>query len=189
MDLEKILDENRQRLRKLISLRMNPTLQGRVDASDVVQEAFVDAARRFEEYESDQKVSPYVWLRFIACQKLNQIHRKHLDVKARDARRERSMNQKVGPEATSIIMANDLAASGFTPSKIIEQAELKRKLSEALESLDEMDREVIALRNFEQLSNKEAAEILEISEEACYKRFTRALIRIKKSMADGNPES
>ena len=85
--------------------------------------------------------------------------------------------------------ANDLAASGFTPSKIIEQAELKRKLSEALESLDEMDREVIALRNFEQLSNKEAAEILEISEEACYKRFTRALIRIKKSMADGNPES
>lgn len=182
MDLDQILDENRDRLRKLISLRMNQTLQSRIDASDVVQEAFVDAANRFEEFKADPVVSPYVWLRFIACQKLNQLHRKHLDVKARDVRRERSIHRQVGPEATSAILANDLADSGFTPSKLMEKAELQRHLEQAIESLDDIDREIIALRNFEQLTNREAAEILGITDEACYKRFTRALIRIKKQM-------
>lgn len=182
MNLDDILGENRQRLRRLIDLRIDRRLQSRVDASDVIQETFIEAARRFDGYAENAEVSPYVWLRFLACQKLTQLHRKHLGAKVRAADREVSVNQQVGPAATSAVMALDLIDQGLSPSKIVAEKERAVRLQELIDSMSDEDREVIALRNFEQLENKEAAEILGLSTDAAYKRYVRAIKRLRALM-------
>jgi RNA polymerase sigma-70 factor (ECF subfamily) len=182
MNLDDILNKNRQRLRRLIDLRIDRRLQARVDASDVIQETFIEATKRFDGYADERAVSPYVWLRFLACQKLNQLHRKHLGAQARAADREVSVNQQVGPSATSAVMAIDLLDQGLSPSQIVAGKERASQMQDLIESMSEDDREIIALRNFEQLSKVEVAEILQISTDAAYKRYVRAIQKLRALM-------
>ena len=174
-----IMEEHRDRLRRMIRLRMDRRLQGRVDASDILQEAYIEASERLAEYLDNPKMPFGLWLRFIAGQKTMQMARRHLGVQARDVNREISIYQGAVPQVASAVLAARLIGQVTSPSMKIMKAEMKIRLQETLDEMDEIDREIIALRHFEQLSLKEAGQILEISHSAACNRYVRALERLK----------
>lgn len=176
---ERLLSGHRARLRRMIDLRFDRRLQGRVDPSDVIQEAYIDAARRLAEYARNPSMPFYLWLRFLTAQRLMEQHRRHLGTKARDAGREISLYRGAFPATTTADLAAQFLGKLSTPSQAAVKVEQKIRLQEALNSLDQIDREILALRHFEQLSNVEAAEVLSLEPATAYKRYSRALLRLK----------
>jgi RNA polymerase sigma-70 factor (ECF subfamily) len=191
--LEKALAEHRARLRRMVALRMDRRLQGRVDPSDVIQEAYLDAARRLPEYVREAEPMPlFLWLRFLAAQALQVVHRKHLGVQARDAGREISIHGGRMPQATSAALAAQLLGHDTRASEAAIRAERKLRLEQALNQMDPLDREVLALRHFEQLSNSECARVLGLKETTATKRYIRGLRKLKEllgSLPGGNSEA
>jgi RNA polymerase sigma-70 factor (ECF subfamily) len=181
--LSKLLGRHRERLRCMVALRLDRRLQGRVDPSDIIQEAFLDAARRLPEYHQNPTMPFFLWLRRLAGQRLVDEHRKHLGAAARDAGREISLYRGALPETSSAALAAHLLGRLTTPSHAAMRAERKIRLQEALNSLDPVDREVLVLRHFEELTNGEAAAVLGVDKSAATKRYARALIRIKDVLA------
>jgi RNA polymerase sigma-70 factor (ECF subfamily) len=175
-----LLERHRQRLRRLIALRLDQRLQGRIDASDVIQEAYLEASARREEYLQKPTMPFYLWLRFITGQKLVALHRHHLGTHMRDAGREVALYRGSLPATSSAALAAQLLGRDTRPSEAAVRAERKIRLQEALNTLDPMDREVLALRHFEQLTTPEVAQVLGIKEAAASKRYLRALKRLKE---------
>ena len=175
-DLGALFDQHQARLKRMIALRLDRRLNNRVDASDVLQDAFVEASRRFEEYKEKREVSPFVWMRFLTVQKVAELHRYHFGVKARDVRREFNVYDHV--DACSGDLAAQLVGNLTTPSTAARRAEQRELVQEMLEQMDPIDREVLALRHFEQLGNAEAAEVLGIEKQAAYRRHVRAVRRL-----------
>lgn len=170
---------HRQRLAGLVRFRLAPRLQGRVDADDVLQEAYLAAARRLEHFARTEAPSPFVWLRMIVMQTLVDLYRQHLGAKMRDGGREVPLQESGSPEATSASMAIRLAADLTSPSQAAARAEEVERARQAIETMDPIDREVLALRHFEELSNQETAEVLGIQPKAASIRYVRALRRLK----------
>ena len=181
----RLLEQHRARLRKLVALRLDPRLQGRVDPSDVIQEAYLDAARRLPEYARDPEPMPfYLWLRFLVGQRILEQHRFHLGAVAHDAGREVSLYRGPMPEASSAAIAAQLLGRQTSPSQAAIRAERKLRLQEALNRMDPIDREVLVLRHYEQLTNAEAALVLGLDKSAASKRYARALIRLKDLLSE-----
>jgi RNA polymerase sigma-70 factor (ECF subfamily) len=169
----------RRRLRNMVRLRLNRRLHGRVDASDIVQEAYLEAARVLKDYLDDPKIPFFLWLRHLTGQKLIQTHRRHLGARLRDAGREVSLYYGALPGASSAALAAQLLGRLTSPSQAAMRAEMKIRLQEILNDMDPLDREVLVLRHFEQLSNAETAQVLEIDTSAASKRYVRALERLE----------
>ena len=184
-----LMQKYQARLERVVGFRMDRRLKARLDANDVVQEAFFEALRRLDDYKtSSDKMSFFLWLRFLTLQKLCQLHRHHLGVAARDANRDVPIHRRGLPQATSMVLAAQLLGNMTSPSLAAGRKERKAKLERALEEIDEIDREVLALRHFEQLSNHETAILLELGETAASNRYVRALQRLKvvlKSLKNG----
>ena len=175
-----LLERHRQRLRRMIALRLDQRLQGRIDASDVIQEAYLEASTRLEDYLRRPTMPFYLWLRFLTGQKLLELHRHHLGAQMRDAGREVSLYRGSLPETSAAALAAQLLGRDTRPSEAAVRAERKIRLQEALNSMEPMDREVLALRHFEQLTTPEVAQVLCIKEAAAGKRYLRALKRLKE---------
>jgi RNA polymerase sigma-70 factor (ECF subfamily) len=180
--LAELFTRSRDRLRSLVRLRLDRRLQGRIDASDVLQEAFVDAARRLAEYADDPAMPPYLWLRFLTVQRLMALHRRHLGAH-RDAGREVSLYRGALPAADSWSLASQLLGRFTTPSRAAVRSEVQFRLQEALNAMDPIDREVLALRHFEELSNNETAAVLGLQKAAASNRYVRALRRLREALA------
>jgi RNA polymerase sigma-70 factor (ECF subfamily) len=178
-----LLQRHEDRLRRMVAFRMDPRLQGRVDPSDVIQEVCLTAAKSLPDYLGRPAMPFFLWLRGIAGNKLLELHRHHLGTPMRDARREVSLYRASMPEATSAALAAQLMGRFSRPSEVAIRAEVKIRLQEALNQMDPLDREVLALRHFEQLSTAEAAEVLGIREAAAGKRYLRALERLRDILA------
>jgi RNA polymerase sigma-70 factor (ECF subfamily) len=178
--LAEFFARNHERLRRMVRLRLDRRLQGRIDPEDVLQEAFVDAARRLGEYAADPKMPPFVWLRFLTMQRLMTRHRLHLGVKSREAGREISLFHRSLPAADSRSLAAQLLGRLTTPSRAAIRAEIQIKIQEALDAMDPIDREILALRHFEELNNGETAAVLGIHKAAASQRYVRALRRLKE---------
>lgn len=174
---------HRERLRQMVRLRLDRRLQGRIDPEDVLQEAFVDAARRLAEYATAPKMPPFLWLRFLTVQRLQTLHRLHLGVKCRDADREVSLYNGSLPAADSRSLAAQLLGRLTSPSRAAIRAEIQIKIQDALNAMDPIDREVLALRHFEELNNGETAAVLGIHKAAASNRYIRALRRLKEILA------
>ena len=177
-----LMTPHRERLRRMIALRLDHRLQGRVDPSDVIQESALDAARRLPEYARNPSLPFYLWLRYLAAQRLMEQHRRHLGAKVRDARREVSLYRGTCPETTSVHLASFLLGENSTPSQAAVRVEEQLRLQHALDLLPAIDREVLALRHFEQLSNAEAAEVLGLDASATSKRYKRAVVHLKDAL-------
>jgi RNA polymerase sigma-70 factor, ECF subfamily len=176
---DQLMTENRPRLRRMVALRMDPRLQGRIDPSDVIQESYIDAARRLPEYAKNPSLPLFLWLRSLAGQKLVDQHRRHLGARARDAGREVPFYGNACPDASTANIASQFLSASSTPSETAMRVEQNARLEEALNSLEPIDREILALRHFEQLSNGEVAEVLGLDKSAASKRYARALLRLK----------
>jgi RNA polymerase sigma-70 factor (ECF subfamily) len=182
--LAALFDGYRARLRRMIRLRLDRRLSGRVDASDVLQEAYLDVRKRLAEYARDPEAMPFhLWLRLVAAQKLTDVHRYHLGAQMRDAGMEVSLHRGPYPQASSISLAAQLLGRMTSASKAAIRAEHKLIVQEALNGMDAIDREVLTLRHFEHLSNDETALVLGLSKSAASNRYIRALKRLKEVLS------
>ncbi len=187
-----VLEGYRDRLRRMLQLRLAPVLMGRVAVSDVLQEAYIEATRRLPGYLDEQASAPrenrqgmplYLWVRYLAGQQLARAYRFHLGTMARDAGRDQAMVIGGVPGASSVHLAAALAESGVSPSGAASSKEVREILADALESLDETDREILMLRHFEQMPNKDIARLLGLSESGASLRHLRAMDRMQAALA------
>jgi RNA polymerase sigma-70 factor (ECF subfamily) len=184
--IEKLLGRYRERLRRMIALRLDVQLAARVDASDVVQETLVDAARRMTDYARDRPLPFYPWLHRLAAERLAEVHRRHRQSKARSVAREEAV-VFAWPDGSAQLMVNRLTAHDTTPGHALLREEQRRQLRAALEVLAPIDREVLMMHYLEDLSFPEIAAILAIGEGAAKMRHLRALRRIRALMSsDGS---
>ncbi len=174
-----LLSRDHERLRRMVALRLDQRLQGRVDPEDVLQDAYLEAATHLAEYLRQPDMPFFLWLRGITGNVLLAVHRQHLGTKMRDAHREVALYRGALPAASSAALAAQLLGKDTRPSEAAVRAERKILLQQALNTLDPMDREILALRHFEQLSTAETARILGIQEAAAGKRYLRAMKRLK----------
>ena len=167
----------------MVAFRMDPRLRGRVDAADVVQDAFVEASAHRADYFRAASAPLFLWLRGLTSNKLLEVHRHHLGTRMRDAKRELPLDAPARPDETSAALCAHLTAHATRPSVAAARGEVHTRLAEALSEMDPTDREVLAMRHFEQLSNAEAAQVLGIQERAAAKRYLRALQRLREFLA------
>lgn len=179
-----LLTAHQERLARMVAFRMDPRLRGRVDAADVIQDAFAEAAAHRADYFRAPAAPLFLWLRGVVSNKLLEVHRHHLGAGMRDARRERGLDAPAGTHDTSATPGAHLAAQLTRPSLAAVRAEVRARLAAALGAMDPGDREVLVLRHFEQLSNAEAAQVIGIEERAAAKRYLRALQRLKDVLSD-----
>ena len=177
--LAALLSQYRPRLRRMVSLRMDPRVKSRVDASDVLQEAFIDLANRLPEYGKNPKYPFFLWMRLVTGQQLWRVHRRHLGAAKRNAERDVSLHQNRIPEASTLFLASILAGQFTSADANVIRAELQTKLQDVLNGMDANDREILAMKHFEELSNVEIATVLGISVAATSKRYVRALHRLR----------
>lgn len=184
--LNELFTRYRDRLKRMIRLRLNRRLIGRLDDSDILQDALLHASKHLHEYLQNPSMSFFLWLRHIAELKLLSVHRQHLGIEKRDANREISLHRGGYPAASSASLAAQLMGHLTSPSQAAVKAEMRIQLQEALNGMDPIDREVLTLRHFEQLTNAETAQVLEIQETAASKRYVRALDRLQNILSELN---
>jgi len=178
--LEELFAGYRAYLLQFVQLRLDPKLRSRVDASDVVQEAEMEAARRLKGYVDGPPVPFRLWLRQIAQDRLFNLHRRHVTTARRAVGREQPL-----PERSSHLLAQRLLAAGSTPSQALNRRELGRRLRQGMAQLSESDREILLLRNFEGLSNQEVGHLLGIEPGTACQRHGRAMLRLHKILFAG----
>lgn len=171
---------HRERLLRMVHVRMHPALRGRIGASDVLQDAFLEISDRLGDYLADPAMPFFLWVRFLTAQKLMGLHRRHLGAQKRDARRQISIGRPDFPAATSVALVDRLMAVGTTPTQAVLRGEMRLQLEEALDGMNAADREVLVMRHFEELTNVEAAFELGIEPAAASKRYVRALKRLRE---------
>ena len=176
-----LLDRHRGRLRRMVAVRIDPRLAARVDPSDVVQETLAEAHRRLDDYLAGRPMPFYPWLRQLAQDRLADLHRRHV----RAARRAVGREEPAGPalsDASVADLARRLHRVG-SPGRARPLAAANRPavVRAALARLPDTDREVLVLRHLEQLTPREIAAVLGVSEAAVYTRQLRALERLRRA--------
>lgn len=177
--LAAVFAHHRDRLWRIVNFRIDPRLRGRVDADDVLQESYLNAERRIAHVIQDAPDGLFVWFRMIVSQTLAEVHRRHLGVQRRDPMREQSLSGGWSADATSFSISSHLFGHLTSPSQAALRKELSEQLEFALQSMDELDREVLAMRHFEELTNRETAHALGLTEQAASARYVRALTRLQ----------
>jgi RNA polymerase sigma-70 factor (ECF subfamily) len=175
--LAQLFEYYRPRLERMLWSRMGQEVASRFDAADVLQEAYLDATQQISGYLRDARVDVYIWLRSLTWQRLFKFREQHVEAQRRSVRRE------AGPPATSsFITLVQLLAAGTSPSQAAVRGEVRAQLEAGLATLPEADREILVLRHYEDLTNHEAAQVLNISDSAATMRYGRALFRLKTQM-------
>jgi RNA polymerase sigma-70 factor, ECF subfamily len=177
-------EEYRERLSRIVHFRLDSRVAQRLDPGDVLQESYLNAYKRCGYLEGTSEESLFVWIRLIVLQTLDDVHRRHLGAQMRDAGRDRGSANLSSSDNTSLSMAAVLAARFVSPSGAMRHKELSDQLQLSLNQMNESDREVLALRHFEELSNQEIAAVLGIDQKAASIRYIRALRKFKDLLAD-----
>jgi RNA polymerase sigma-70 factor, ECF subfamily len=176
--IAEVFSRHRDKLQRMVRFRLDRRLYGRVDTADVLQDVWLETSRRIEDYTSNPAVPFFVWARQIAYQIIIDLHRRHLGAQKRNVSQEVSIGKSNCD--TSISIAAQLVGNLTSPSHAAMREERLTELRAALDSMDEVDREVLALRHFEELGNNEVADILGIQKTAASNRYVRALKRLKQ---------
>jgi len=185
---EALMAESHPRLRRMVAFRLDHRLQGRIDPSDVLQDVYLEAWQDLNAYLQHPAMPFLLWLRGIAGNRLCELHRHHLGTQMRDPRREISLGHGMPAETTTTALAAGLLDNLTRASEEAIRVELRLRLQDALNSMDPLDREVLALRHFEQLSPTETAQVLGIKEKAAGMRYVRAVRRLKEILNSLNPD-
>ncbi|MCA9217288.1 MAG: sigma-70 family RNA polymerase sigma factor [Planctomycetales bacterium] len=173
--MEELLQLYRPYLRRLVSARISPELKRRVDPSDVIQDAQLAIASRINDFLERRPTSFRIWIRRKALQLLVDYERRHIVAKKRSVRREKYVAD------SSVAIARVLVSD--TPSKILRRNELQKQIREAIDQLESSDRDILALRHAEGLSNAEAADLLDLTPNTARQRYGRALRRLHQELA------
>ena len=183
--VDRLLATQREPLRRMIGLRLDPALAGRLDASDVVQDVLLEASRRLSDYLRAPSMPFHLWLRHIAQDHVIDAHRRHRKAQRRSLDREQPIIPRALSDHSSAELAVQFIDHELTPAAAAMRGELERRLQTAVASLDDDDREIILMRHYEQLSNQEVAELLGLTEAAASMRYLRAVRRLRALMVPG----
>ena len=183
-----LLQRHRQRLRRMVDVRMDRRLAARLDPSDLVQQTLADADRRLDDYLRSRPLPFYPWLRQLAWDQLVAMHRKHLYARRRSRRREEDVAPALSDESVAEL-ASCLVDDTADPLKKLVRAELQDRVRAAIDKLPEAYREILVMRHLEQLSTAETAAVLAIGSSAAKMRHLRALERLRELLEDPGPES
>jgi RNA polymerase sigma-70 factor (ECF subfamily) len=184
-----LLERHRQRLRRMIAVRLDRRVAGRADASDVLQEALTAAAEQMPDYLRRRPLPFYPWLRQIAWQHVAQLHRRHLHAAKRSVLREASVNLGLADGSALALAIRVISGSRSSPSARLRRVELQAQVRAALLQLGERDREVLILRYLEELAPQEIAAVLGISPGAVSMRHARALLQLRNALGEVLGES
>lgn len=169
---------HRDRLWRVVDFRLDARLRRRLDPDDVLQQSYIEAAKRLGHFRGESATSAFVWLRLVVVQTMVDLHRAHLGTGGRDANREVVFDPSPGT-GDSAALAHHLAESMTSPSGAAARGETEQQLRIALDELEPVDREVLTLRHFEELTNGETAAVLNLDPKAASKRYIRALDRLR----------
>ncbi len=175
-----LLERHRDALRRMIDMRLDRRIRGRVDASDIVQDVLVTADRRLNDFLDKPDVPFFIWLRKLAQDRVIDAHRKHRASAKRSVDREQAWTFQVNNDESTILLANQLRDDGITPAAAATLEEFRNHFERALNSMDDTDREIIVMRHYEFMTNKQVATALELSEHAASMRYVRALRKVGK---------
>ncbi|REJ86582.1 MAG: RNA polymerase factor sigma-70 [Planctomycetota bacterium] len=179
----RLLERHRESLRRMIALRLDRAIRGRVDASDVVQDVMLEANRRLAEYLRDPPMPFHLWMRHLAKDRMIDLHRRH-HAQRRDVARDQPLRSRPYSDRSSLDLAGQLKDAELTPAAATIRKELAERFFDAVATLDETDREIILMRHVEHLGNGETAEALGLSPAAAGMRYLRALRRLRAILSD-----
>jgi RNA polymerase sigma-70 factor (ECF subfamily) len=177
--VDALLGRLREPLRRVIDLRLDPVLGRRVDASDIVQDVLIEANQRLTDYLKTPTMPFHLWLRHLAQDRIIDAHRRHRTAQRRSLDREQPITTPAWAEDSSTSLVAQLMDHERTPASEAIQAELARRLANAVNELSDDDRDIILMRHQEQLANQDVAKILNLSEAAASMRYLRALRRLR----------
>ncbi len=184
----RLLERHREALRRMIGLRMDRAVQQRLDASDIVQDVLVEANRRLTDYLASTKMPFHLWLRHLARDRMIDAHRRHRGAARRSVDREQPLANISFADQSAMDLAALVRDREMTPAAAATHHELEVRFQAALEALDETDREIVLMRHFEQLTNQQAAQALELSEPAAGMRYLRAMRRLRALLEEAPNE-
>lgn len=182
--IDRLLEGHRNSLRRMVDLRLDHALAGRLDASDIVQDVMLEASRRLANYLAKPVMPFHLWLRHLAKDHIIDAHRRHRKAQRRSLDREQSIVPAALADHSSIELAAQFMDREATPASAALRQELARRLAQAVASLDDDDRDIILMRHYEQLSNQEVATMLDLTEAAASMRYLRAVRKLKGLLAE-----
>ena len=182
--VNQLLDRHREALRHMIRARMDQKLARRVDASDVVQDVLLEASQRLADYVRDPKLPFGLWLRQMAQDRIIDLHRRHRVARRRSLDREQQQARAPLGDKSSLELAAQLRDPELTPAAATMRKELHQRFVEAIDRLEDEDREILLMRHFEQLTNGQAADLLGLSQPAAGMRHLRALRRLREILGE-----
>ena len=175
-----LLERHRKALRRMIDMRLDRKIRGRVDASDIVQDVLVTADRRLNDFLDKPEVPFFIWLRKLAQDRVIDVHRKHRASAKRSVDREQAWTFQVNNDESTIQLANQLRDDGITPAAAATLEEFRKHFEDVLNGMDDTDREIIVMRHYEFMTNKQVSVALDLSEHAASMRYVRALRKAGK---------
>lgn len=182
--VNELLNRHRQSLRRVVQMRLDRALAGRVDASDVVQDVMLEASRRLDDFIRDAKLPFHLWLRQLARDRIIDMHRRHRAAQRRSVDREQSLASPEFADRSSMDLAGQLQDHELTPAAENIRRELERRFLTALDQLEDDDRDIVLMRHYEQLGNSEVAVALEITPAAAGMRHLRALRKLREILGE-----
>lgn len=184
--VEQLLARSRESIRRMISHRLDPALSARLDASDVVQDVLIEASHRLDDYLRSPAMPFQLWLRHIARDHVIDAHRKHRKAQRRSLDREQHPAASAWNNQSSADLMAQIFDHELTPASAAIRQEMQRRLEQAIDRLDDEDRELILMRLSEGMSNQEVATLYGLTEPAASMRYLRAVRRLQALLA---PES
>jgi RNA polymerase sigma-70 factor (ECF subfamily) len=173
--LDQLLGRYRSDLRTFVDFHLDARLRARVDASDVVQEAQLEVARRMDDFLDRRPMPFHLWLRQTAYENLVRLRRRHVEADCR------SVNSEIPlPDSSTALLARKILSQEPNPGQCAAEQELAGRLRQALGQLSETDAEILLMRTLEGLTNKEAAQVLGIDVSAASRRYGRAILKLRQ---------
>lgn len=179
---DELLFAQRESLRRMIGMRLDPAISSREDASDIVQNVMIEAHRRLADYLKNPTMPFHLWLRHIAMDHIIDAHRRHRQAQRRSLDREQSLHSQANLDDSGANLGDPFIDRATTPASAAIQSEIRTRIEESIEAMPEDDRLILRLRHRDQLSNQEVALLLKVSEAAASMRYLRAIRRLKSSL-------
>jgi RNA polymerase sigma-70 factor (ECF subfamily) len=170
---------HKERLRRMVRLRLDRRVPGRFTSNAILDEIFGEAGRRWHEYQAGSGTSFFLWLRALAGERIQAIHHQHLSGVWRGGE-EIAIYRAAMPPVNTVSLAAQLMGNMPAASQASQRADLQVYLQEALNQMDPVDREVLALCHFEELKNDETATVLGLDPGETSRRYVQAVRSLKE---------
>lgn len=180
--IDRLFDRHRDALRHMIALRLDQKLARRLDVSDVIQDVLIEANRRLRDYLAEPALPFHLWIRQIAKDRIIDAHRRHRVSGKRSVDREQPLAAEGAIDHSTLDLIGQLRDPAVTPAAAATQREIAGRVQMAIDRLEERDREIILMRHYEQLSNQDVAQALQLTEPAASMRYLRALKRLRQQL-------